>query len=1020
LVLRLDEIDSEGRGSGAWRIPPRRAFAESDLYDLLQSALKRYTQGQTAGRSFLLAGHRGAGKTALVEQIILDLKWDAIEQVAAGRQGAAPCRPFLVKLHGPSLITPVSREPPTDGGAGDGAVANGGAPATGAALAEDTAQQALIQITLALYRAFAEEVAWGFALHARAEAERTGSDQIELAGQLNLDLDLAPDAGLLRQYWKRLRRLGAGVAWPDPPITAKLPPDQGVREIVAIATAGQAFRVCAGKSEIKEENAKNDEHQQALNSKGAMDVKDVLNKLSGLVAGLSVGGLLKDYPEAAIPAALAAGLLTNLSFSWSDTRNRTRKQSATYTFIRNTSTPTLDRELPLAINRIKAAGLVPVFVIDELDKVPDSAERVKGLLRRLKHIVTDYGFFCFLTDRDCFDLMKVAVDGGAYPVEHTFFSDRLFLSYSPLDLLNHLLVIIKCLEAANPTVAGNAQVVLALETLLHARPHFIDVNRRLTRACDHSGALRVSLEDLGTPRYLLAASFQLAIQLVFLDPEIQSRIAEDVSFQQWLVDTLYWPVSVWERDKRSFEPSMAGLRQHLIDRASVSGEGDAKRQEALDKALDDGDLDYLQRRLMALLELLADFSKLRAELGRLADRLPPDLANALPNFTQALVEVAAPGGGGSGLSFRFLFDVRGYPVIPADAPIRDPNQRIDTALAFVNALLEFGRKLYLPLDLLTQVNLLPARYTARSLGKTRAHLMRARSSGVSAEETERRLTQIDELSGVFNTFGGRLADFLLLACHANIAAGHRPRDLRQALRAIVRIHGLEQLNANLKSLPEGLTPPAHLGGTRDSLIEWQEFLLSAARLWASLPAATDRPDPRVYWETWRRRFTSDRTPENFAALSFDELVEAVAGRAPARLFRADLRDMTLGEWSDIVLHFASPEAEAWPLWLLVVALIRLGAPRPIQEEILQGAAALRPTTSQLADVPAAKAMIRGGDGPPGTLLLIDDDSPALAWPIEGEDFVLALRRSDYPRYATFIDRLVKLKAFDALAQEDNG
>jgi hypothetical protein len=185
--------------------------------------------GQTAGgRSFLIAGHRGAGKTALVEQVVNDMRWDAIESVAAGLEELQPPRrPFLVKLHGPSLLGPALPTEASD--------------PSDPQKVTDPAHRALIQITLALYRALAQEMGTGFELH--AQSENLVRDQLEFAGQLQLELDQAPDPSVLRFYWKRLGRLRAGILWPDPPLGARArPADQGIREVVALATAAQASR----------------------------------------------------------------------------------------------------------------------------------------------------------------------------------------------------------------------------------------------------------------------------------------------------------------------------------------------------------------------------------------------------------------------------------------------------------------------------------------------------------------------------------------------------------------------------------------------------------------------------------------------------------------------------------------------------------------------------------------------------------------------------------------------------------
>ena len=63
--------------------------------------------------------------------------------------------------------------------------------------ASDRAQAALVQITIGLYRALAGEIARTFTIHARQDfRHQPHGDQLELAGQLTIELDKAPDAAL--------------------------------------------------------------------------------------------------------------------------------------------------------------------------------------------------------------------------------------------------------------------------------------------------------------------------------------------------------------------------------------------------------------------------------------------------------------------------------------------------------------------------------------------------------------------------------------------------------------------------------------------------------------------------------------------------------------------------------------------------------------------------------------------------------------------------------------------------------
>src|SRR5438046_2734569 len=67
---------------------------------LLAQELKNYSLNPRNGRSFLIAGHRGAGKTALVRHAIADVMAD---KNWLG-QGVKPLRFLPIEIHGPSLF----------------------------------------------------------------------------------------------------------------------------------------------------------------------------------------------------------------------------------------------------------------------------------------------------------------------------------------------------------------------------------------------------------------------------------------------------------------------------------------------------------------------------------------------------------------------------------------------------------------------------------------------------------------------------------------------------------------------------------------------------------------------------------------------------------------------------------------------------------------------------------------------------------------------------------------------------
>jgi len=73
--LRLDEIDrlDELGLVEEWRFDARPFFMRSAAYETLTRELRAYVQGEIRGRSFLIAAHRGVGKTSLILRAFYDL-----------------------------------------------------------------------------------------------------------------------------------------------------------------------------------------------------------------------------------------------------------------------------------------------------------------------------------------------------------------------------------------------------------------------------------------------------------------------------------------------------------------------------------------------------------------------------------------------------------------------------------------------------------------------------------------------------------------------------------------------------------------------------------------------------------------------------------------------------------------------------------------------------------------------------------------------------------------------------------
>jgi hypothetical protein len=234
------------------------AFAESDTYRRLHREMERYVSGQTNGGSFLIAGHRGAGKTWLVHKAIERLqfyhlsqpisaaaeysetlqdvvtKWpkadpNEIQQPpTSSRREVKPVtwvrrlvnvlrrsrpmearnrglesprrwfpRPILVRLHGPDLLV----MPSAKHGIGTASLWTNQQTLDGRSLA----LHAMSEIGLALHRSLCEEMAHSFMQQAAIR------DEDELAAEFQIELDHSPEPSRLLQLFKVLGRDREGV-----------------------------------------------------------------------------------------------------------------------------------------------------------------------------------------------------------------------------------------------------------------------------------------------------------------------------------------------------------------------------------------------------------------------------------------------------------------------------------------------------------------------------------------------------------------------------------------------------------------------------------------------------------------------------------------------------------------------------------------------------------------------------------------------------------------------------------------
>ncbi|MDH4389846.1 MAG: hypothetical protein QE285_00305 [Aquabacterium sp.] len=692
--------------------------APSHAGHVLGNELRRYCDGHIQGRSFLIAGHRGAGKTTMVARVLDDM-------IKLAQDGVLPMRPLPVMLHGPSLFDPLPSDiraatardgpaaAPTPADARTGftlPVAGGsaqsphllpgaagtvnpppgqtGAPPPPAPAppppAMDTqsknelrAQVALTQIVLGLHRAVVREYARAYrqALVPETGPWRAGpvsAERGELAAQFELEMMENPPASRLRELWdlvgalergilfptgRRIGALGAGAAaaWAAPQVR-----DQGARELVALNGICNAHQRISGElSGVSTDLAHATRELQrvtGIDLKLADAMKPATAALSGaLVAGGAAAGELANLPWALL-LGLATAVAAGAMFKRTATTTSKRERKIDRTFFPDLSVRTLDRVIPILLDRLRTAGLAPVFVIDELDKVDDLHVAMQHMIRFLKKLVAEGVFTCFLTDRGYMEALRMKAQEEAYGVASSYFSQPLLVAHEPGDLDDYL---DRVLEVQRAGTAGASEADASDKQILkwvlrhRSQMHALALTRELAAVSASGGLcnLRPGLVR-ESDVYKLDATLQVVIEFLLSSQPVVSWSMQRSGMRQTLFDALYHVSRVWlsgvaELDLRQTAKAAFGAticqRMNLEKSAGRADGQDAPARPAVPACAGDGlaaaDLDFLFGQAQKLARMLARTPAETIEATWPNNRYEPEGLPKAPRPTQAVFEL---------------------------------------------------------------------------------------------------------------------------------------------------------------------------------------------------------------------------------------------------------------------------------------------------------------------------------------------------------------------------------------------
>ncbi|CAN5162863.1 hypothetical protein BH11PSE10_BH11PSE10_17140 [soil metagenome] len=573
-----DPLSDASRQSGTENIVIN---AQSEAGRVLRLELTRYCRGEVNGRSFLVAGHRGAGKTTMVA--------DALDRVLRSSRNPAKglMQPLPVFLHGPSLFE-------TDGGAN----ADGLPTLNDASSMAAQARGALTQIILGLHRAVVKEFARAYRSRLVESSDfrgRPAADRAafaELAAQFEVELMGDPSAARLREFWALAEAMECGVlqdasmTTPADRTNPSRPVDRGSLELVAVNGMCDAYQRISGEMSAQRKTQDAEEQRRETSAgitlKGAELVRPVVSVLSGVAVA---GGVIGELHSAvgALAAGFATALASSMFFTHSQSSSSHSSRHTDTTFIPDLSLKTLDRILPTLLQRLRDAGLAPVLVVDELDKVEQLSKRLVAMIHFLKKLLAENIFTCFLTDRGYLEQLRLE-SRGAYSRSYSYFSHPLLVTFMPADFDGFLDKLLRADVPATPSVDGGSADLLDLEILkwvlrYRSELHALTLTRELSLLRGDTGIVALAPGAVRTlAPYLIAVTFQVAIELQLAQPNVVAWLRLHPERSQSLIDAMYFLSRTWVRGGRafSFDEGRLELIRYMIRRMNLDAEAEAE------------------------------------------------------------------------------------------------------------------------------------------------------------------------------------------------------------------------------------------------------------------------------------------------------------------------------------------------------------------------------------------------------------------------------------------------------------
>lgn len=512
-------------------VPPTN-LASGETWSHLLAILDDYVDERITGRAVLVAGHRGVGKTTIVQEAIR----------VADLQHATPASRMLlpVQLYGPALF-----------GLFDTANA-------------DSVEGILKEIAEGFYQSLRRALIRALETRALVLSEALARDIAEIAARMRLDGDQVDVLVEFRSLYERLgiARVGA--------LRTTAARKAGMAELALFANLHRLHLYASGTLTVDASVSNEGNRERKAETKTEMTLgKEIVNPLTGVLSGALVGFSLLELlgPFSAMAGVLAAvGTTTALNFTASYLSKTSGKQSLTYK--EDTSARAYARRLPVLIDQAVEIGILPVFVIDELDKVPDLYKKLIANLGNIKYLVNEKALFFFLCDPLCYMELSDAIRTAPHGKESTAFGDRIFLTYTPAELHAYLKRMLLDPEAPTPTESAD-QAVLPYVLLARSAMHPAALEQQIRRFTEQDGKLILAPGEIQENRFEEELLTQVGIEALLAEGPTRRWLEGRPEWRQLVYDALYMPLRLRRQLQYRFAVQGEALKTWLEETADL-------------------------------------------------------------------------------------------------------------------------------------------------------------------------------------------------------------------------------------------------------------------------------------------------------------------------------------------------------------------------------------------------------------------------------------------------------------------